>query len=373
MKIDIDTRDRAILMVNGKPAKYLAPGRHLVFRPFSKVEVVRIAGDKLFCELTAEQLALVPAEAVQVLAVGQTERAVVSKRGKVVAVLGAGVHQLVTFERADPRGEQAGRPAVTVERLDVSGVAVKPLRDEVKAQFPQGEYVETTAPAGSVALRYVDGALDAVLPAGRHAAFSVAQKVTFAVIDLRERLLAVQGQDVMTRDRVTLRLNVSAAFRVADVERLATVARAPDELVYLALQLAAREAVGARTLDELLASRESLGVELAGQVKERALKVGLELVELGVKDLVLPGEMKALLNRVIEAQKAAEANVITRREEVAAVRSMAQTAKVLAENPLLMRLKELEAYQGLAEKVGQVHLVLGEGGLPALQLGSGKS
>jgi hypothetical protein len=108
-------------------------------------------------------------------------------------------------------------------------------------------------------------------------------------------------------------------------------------------------------------------------VRERALKVGLELVELGVKDIVLPGEMKALLNRVIEAQKAAEANVITRREEVAAVRSMAQTARVLAENPLLMRLKELEAYQGLAAKVGQVHLVLGEGGLPALQLGGGKT
>jgi regulator of protease activity HflC (stomatin/prohibitin superfamily) len=368
MKIDIDTHDRAILMVNGKPAKYLEPGRHRVFRPFSKVEVQAIPGDKLLSNLSAEALALVPADAVQVLTVGPTQRAVVSKRGKPVAVLGAGVHQLVTFERADPRGEQAGRSAVSVELLDVSGVAHKPLRDEVKALFPAGEYVEATAAAGTVAVRYVDGALDAVLPAGRHAAFSVAKKVVFAVIDLRERLIAVQGQDVMTRDRVTLRLSISAAFRVADVERLATVARAPDELVYLALQLAVREAVSARTLDELLASRESLGAELSSAVKERGLKVGLELVELGVKDIVLPGEMKALLNRVIEAQKAAEANVITRREEVAAVRSMAQTARVLAENPLLMRLKELEAYQGLADKVGNLHVVLGD--VPALQLNS---
>lgn len=372
MKIDIDTRDRAILMVNGKPEAYLAPGRHYVLRPFSKVGVHLIKGDALFCDLTAEQLALVPAEAVTVLTVRPTERAVVSKRGKVVAVLGAGSHQLVTFERADPRSESKGKPAVTVELLDVSGVATRPLRDEVKACFPAGEYVEVTAAAGTVALRYVDGALDAVLPAGRHAAFCAERKVTFAVIDLRERLIAVQGQDVMTRDRVTLRLNVSAAFKVGDVERLAVVARAPDELVYLALQLAAREAVALRTLDELLASRESLGAELFGAVKERAHKVGLELTELGVKDFILPGEMKALLNRVIEAQKAAEANVITRREEVAAVRSMAQTAKVLAENPLLVRLKELEAYQGLAAKVGQVHLVLGKEGLPALQLGSGK-
>ena len=78
--------------------------------------------------------------------------------------------------------------------------------------------------------------------------------------------------------------------------------------------------------------------------------------------------MKTLLNRVIEAQKEAEANVIFRREETAATRSMAQTAKVLAENPLLVRLKELEAYKELAAKVGQVHLVLGEGALPQLQL-----
>ena len=101
---------------------------------------------------------------------------------------------------------------------------------------------------------------------------------------------------------------------------------------------------------------------------ERAAALGLDVLDLGLKDLVLPGEMKALLNRVIEAQKEAEANVILRREETAATRSMAQTAKVLAENPLLVRLKELEAYKELAGKVGQVNLVLGTGVLPQLQL-----
>jgi hypothetical protein len=103
-------------------------------------------------------------------------------------------------------------------------------------------------------------------------------------------------------------------------------------------------------------------------VTERAATLGLEVLDLGLKDLVLPGEMKVLLNRVIEAQKEAEANVILRREETAATRSMAQTAKVLGENPLLVRLKELEAYKELAGKVGQVNLVLGTGVLPQLQL-----
>jgi len=192
--------------------------------------------------------------------------------------------------------------------------------------------------------------------------------VSFAVIDLKERLINVVGQEVMTKDRLTLRLNVAAAFQVADAKRLATVARNPDEVLYLAIQLAAREAVGSRTLDELLAARDVFAVAISEAVAARAETVGLKLVELGLKDVVLPGDMKELLNKVIQAQKEAEANVILRREETAATRSLAQTAKVLAENPLLIRLKELEAYKDLAAKVGQVHLVLGQEHLPKLEL-----
>jgi regulator of protease activity HflC (stomatin/prohibitin superfamily) len=146
------------------------------------------------------------------------------------------------------------------------------------------------------------------------------------------------------------------------------VARAPDDMLYLAMQLAAREAVATRTLDELLGSREDSEAEMHQAVSARAETVGLELIRFGMKDVILPGEMKTLLNRVIEAQKEAEANVILRREETAATRSLAQTAKVLGENPLLVRLKELEAYKELAGKVGQVHVVLGEGGLTRLEL-----
>jgi regulator of protease activity HflC (stomatin/prohibitin superfamily) len=207
-----------------------------------------------------------------------------------------------------------------------------------------------------------------VLPAGRHAAWNTLRTVNLAVIDLRERVLAVAGQEVMTRDRVTLRLNLSATFRVKDAKRLATVARAPDDMVYLAMQLAAREAVTSRSLDELLAARDELVQVMTPAVREKAEAVGLELIDLGVKDVVLPGEMKDLLNKVIQATKEAEANVILRREETAATRSLAQTAKVLSENPLLVRLKELEAYKELAAKVGQVHLVLGEGAMDKLQI-----
>ena len=97
-------------------------------------------------------------------------------------------------------------------------------------------------------------------------------------------------------------------------------------------------------------------------VRRRAGELGLEIVSVGVRDIILPGEMKDLMNKVTEAKKAAEANLIVRREETAAMRSQANTAKVLADNPTLMRLRELEVLEKVATS-GKLNVVLGEKGL----------
>ena len=141
-------------------------------------------------------------------------------------------------------------------------------------------------------------------------------------------------------------------------------------MLYLAVQLAAREAVTSRTLDELLASRDALAGDIAEPVAARARGVGLELVGLALKDVVLPGDLKALLVQVTEAKTKAEASVILRREEAAAARLQSQTAKVLADSPELMRLKELEAYAELAGRVGKLDVSLGESALARLKLTS---
>jgi regulator of protease activity HflC (stomatin/prohibitin superfamily) len=372
MQIDVALNERVLVSIDGTPARYLGPGRHNVLvAPWKLLTQKRLNTDALTADLRAEELALVPEGDLRVVSLGAYERALVSRRGRPVKWLPAGEHLVWTVDRVEKRGAAGVREqaqSVTIEVLDLSGVEAAPLRDEAKALAPSTDYVEATAAEGTTVVRYVDGALEAVLGAGRHAAWTARRKVQLAVIDLREKVVQVTGQEVMTKDRVTLRLNLAASFRVADARRLATVARAPDEVLYLAVQFAAREAVATRTLDELLAARESLGSELRPAIEARAQAVGLGLLDVGLKDLVLPGEMKTLLNRVIEAQKAAEANVILRREETAATRSMAQTAKVLAENPLLVRLKELEAYKELAAKVGNVHVVLGDGALSKLEL-----
>lgn len=371
MKIDVTERERVFVLVNGRPTEYLGPGRYRRYSLTRKLSVLRVDITRLAADLEADFLALVPPEDLKIVQVGVGQRALVFRKGRPALYLQTGQHQLWTAERTFANGARRKDEAistVTVEVFDATAVETVPLRDEVRALVPNADYAEVTAAEGSVALRYVDGTLDAVLPAGRHAAWTTVRKVSFATIDLRERLLNVTGQDVLTKDRVSLRLNLAAGFSVRDAKRLATVARAPDDIVYLAMQLAAREAVATRTLDELLADRDKVAESVESEVRSKAEAVGLVLHSFGIKDVILPGEMKALLNRVIEAQKEAEANVILRREETAATRSMAQTAKVLAENPLLIRLKELEAYKDLAQKVGQVHLVMGEAAMPTLQL-----
>lgn len=117
------------------------------------------------------------------------------------------------------------------------------------------------------------------------------------------------------------------------------------------------------TLDELLEGRDALTRYLEAQVVPRAEMFGVRVQRVGVKDVILPGEMKTLLNKVIEAEKAAAANVITRREDAAATRNMAQTAKVIADNPVLMRLKELETMKEIADKIDEIKLVVGPEGL----------
>jgi len=120
--------------------------------------------------------------------------------------------------------------------------------------------------------------------------------------------------------------------------------------------------VGTRELDQLLADKDAVAGELESALQKGATAFGVEVHNLGIRDIILPGDMKELLNKVTEAKKAAEASVITRREETAAMRSQANTAKLLDNNPTLMRLRELEAVERIAQ-TSDLNVVLTEKGL----------
>ncbi len=129
--------------------------------------------------------------------------------------------------------------------------------------------------------------------------------------------------------------------------------------LYRLVQFAVREAIASRTLDDILAARETLDDELRDSVARRSGDLGVEIMELGVKDVILPGEVRELINKVVEAEKLAKANLIRRQEETAATRSLLNTARLMQDNPLLLRMKELEALEKLVEKVGRIDLHAG--------------
>jgi regulator of protease activity HflC (stomatin/prohibitin superfamily) len=275
-------------------------------------------------------------QALLVVELNDQQRALVWKDGRLGWILPPGRHafwkqpyalEVEVFDVKEFRFLHAKIEAVlnhpgAAKFLD--GVRIEP--HEQALLFHQGKLVETLAP-------------------GLHVYWKDAGKTTWKAVDLREQSVDIAGQEIMTADKVTLRVNLVLTFQVTDVVKTATVVSDYQQALYREAQLVLRAAIGTRPLEQLLADKEAVGAEVRNALAHRAGEFGVTVRSVGMRDIILPGEMKTLLNQVIEAQKKAEANLIRRREEIAAVRSQMNTAKLMAENPVLARMKELEAVQ----------------------------
>ncbi|MSQ96646.1 MAG: slipin family protein [Gemmataceae bacterium] len=232
----------------------------------------------------------------------------------------------------------------------------------VKSQAVERVLEIVTVPANHAGVCFKDGSYVETLPAGRHAFWKNIAEVKVVPIDLRTLILDVAGQEIMTADKVTLRLNALVTYRIVDALQSLSVSDDARQALYRETQLVLRALVGTRELDGFFADRDGVVQELEAALRRRVSAIGLEIVTAGIRDIILPGEMKDLLNKVTEAKKAAEANLIVRREETAAMRSQANTAKLLQDNPTLMRLRELEVLEKIAAH-SKLNIVLGEKGL----------
>ena len=222
--------------------------------------------------------------------------------------------------------------------------------------------ISKIVPPHHVGLLYYDGKLVETMPPGLYAFWKDTVDVEMVNVDLRERIVDITGQDVMTADKVTLRMNTSFGYQVVDAQKMAQAVEDVQQALYRETQLALRNVVGHRELEQFLADKNEIAVEAEQMLKARADAFGVKVLSFGIRDVILPGEMKDLLNKVTEAKKAAEANLIVRREETAAMRSQANTAKLLENNPTLMRLRELEVLEKIVES-GKLQVIVGEKGL----------
>lgn len=208
--------------------------------------------------------------------------------------------------------------------------------------------------ARHVGLLFINGELVRTLQPGLYVFWKFNRKMTVEHVDTRLQAMEVSGQEILTRDKVSLRVNVSASYRVVDAVTARTAVVNMTDYLYREVQFAIREAIGTRLLDELLGNKGELDHVIFESVKNRAAENGLHVEGVGVKDIILPGDMKEIMNQVVQAEKAAQANVIKRREETAATRSLLNTARLMDDNPTLLRLKELEALEKVTEKIDRL-------------------
>ena len=335
-------RDRDLERVLG-PGKYWLVGRNVGVQVYdvSKPELELARADVLLAESRAM---LEPY--VQIVELGDRQVGIVYKNERLSGVLAPGARQLYWRGPLNVRVEV--RDIANEYMLDANTARVLTRTKGVAGVSDAVSTIEV--PDTSVGLLIVDGELREVLKPGLSAYWKFQRVLKAELVDLRLQTMEVSGQEILTRDKVSLRVNLTALWQVTDaVKARATVSNFVD-YIYKELQFALREAVGTRTLDELLTDKGAIDREVAVSTAKLEAS-GLAVRSVGVKDVILPGEMKTILNQVVEAEKQAQANLIRRREETAATRSLLNTARLMDENRTLLRLKELETLEKVTEKI----------------------
>lgn len=334
----------------------LMPGRHWSFDPLGYACVKKVSTEAV--TFTCDRLKeIVATGALQDRAISldldDSQRALIWADGRFHSVLGPGLHALWTLER-DVRYEIVDAGAIDFRHKHLATIS----RSESGARLL--DIVDISRDHAGVLFH--DGRFIDVLSPGRFAFWRGVADTHVVEIDMREKMLDISGQDLMTADNVTLRLNAVVAYQIVDPRRAVSSSERFDQSLYRESQLVLRHAIGLRDLDTLLTSKDDIAGEAMVELNQRAKEFGVRVVSVGLRDVILPGEMKDLLNQVTQAKKAAEANLISRREETAAIRSQANTAKLLEASPMLMRLRELEVLEKVASNSSlQVLMGSGEG------------
>jgi len=247
-------------------------------------------------------------------------------------------------------------------------------------------------------LRYADGRLTDVLDAGRYrlpprSRFGVRRPVVeIVLVDIRERELTIKGQEILTSDKVAVRVSILTQFRVVDPVAATERVAAYEERLYSDVQLAARRSLASMTLEAILTNRNQLSEDILRDLLGVAAGYGVEILRADVKDIIFPGNLQDIMNRVLAAQRLSEAQLVeartraetaaldarsraesdqvaaaTRAEatrltaeaeaeaqririvaEVEALQRQAEAAEAYARHPALLRLRELDTLSALA-------------------------
>lgn len=346
-KMIINENQRGLLFKNGCFVKLLGAGKYHVFRD-SDIEIVSLKEPLTCakCELDNLLADNEIAKQTSVIEVADQQLAIHTVNGKFDGVLRRGRY---AFWSVNDRHEYK---LVDISTPEVAGDV--PLY--IFAKLPTTVYTKVEVAQYQKARLYFDQKLIRILDAGVYYFWKTGVQIDVGFVDTRLTQMAITGQEIMTQDKVNIRINFVCNYRVTDYVKILTEIDDYAGQMHVAAQLALRDYVGQQKLDNILANKEEMSRYVFDRLKERENEFFVEITDAGVKDIILPGEVRDIMNTVLVAEKRAQANVITRREEVASTRSLLNTAKLMEENQTLYKLKELEYIERICENVGSINL-----------------
>jgi regulator of protease activity HflC (stomatin/prohibitin superfamily) len=182
-------------------------------------------------------------------------------------------------------------------------------------------------------LLYRNGAFERILGAGRYrfktwpwtTIFGQADVIEVVLVDMRSRELIIKGQEILTADKVALRVSIVVQFTVIDPKAAVHAVESYEDRLYSDVQLAARRALARMTLEEILTNRNRLSSEILEDVKEIAAGYGVNIGRADVRDLSFPGNVQEVMNRVLAAERQSQAQLVEARTKAEVQRIEAES------------------------------------------------
>ncbi|NJL90132.1 MAG: slipin family protein [Coleofasciculaceae cyanobacterium SM2_1_6] len=360
--IQIQANERALMFQSGKLIKLLTAGKYSFFDPQKEISIEKHSLETPYFEskyikTLLKEYPQIVEQYFTVVDIQDGEVAIVYINGKILTMLSPGQTKLFWKELED----------ITVEKInlatdyEISAQKLNLLNRYHKTS--QSYFVTHQVNAGCTGVLSVDGRIERLLEPGIYAFWLYGHNIVVNIYDLRLTEIEVTGQEILTKDRVSIRVNLSCYYQITDILLLTSQLADFRTYLYKQLQFTLRQNVESQTLDELLASKDKLDGQILETMQAIFANMGLEIQRIGIKDIILPGEMRTIFNQVVQAEKAAQANLIKRREETAATRSLLNTARLMEDNPVLLRLKELETLENIVQKVNNLSVNDGVEGL----------
>ncbi len=354
----IAKHERGLYRKDRSIEKILEPGVYWIADVPGRVKVevydiTRAAFSHAYEDVLIKDQAALCEKYFQLIELGEYEVGLVYKNDKLATVLAPATRQLYWKGPVDVRVEVKDISSDFEVPRELVRLIAYARSSELADAARTAVYLVEVADK-SVGLLFVDGELAKTLVPGLYAYWKYNRAIKVEQVDTRLQAMEVSGQEILTKDKVSLRANLTAQYQITDPVAAVKALVDATGTLYRELQFALRASIGTRTLDTLLGDKGELDRVVFETVRDKVAEYGVEMKSAGVKDVILPGDMKDILNQVVQAEKAAQANIIKRREETAATRSLLNTARLMDENPVLLRLKELEALEKITEKVDKL-------------------